>query len=210
MVKLRDTASVTYYQPMRAKQSRRHSQLADGSRDQAHLRERDQEEVALATSIHVRIEESVVELTVDIAGPAADWALELAFRPGGVFSGVRSLGNHQWQLDAARPLTGQTVVGAPVPPASYRVEADRIEIAVVDASDGAGGPILPCAVRPRYEPGEEYSSVDGTDAAAGELLYVSARAPARLRLRLSADRLSTPEDGTSSRSAVERDPNPLR
>ena len=53
---------------------------------------RARDEVALATTVRVVLTETGVALTVDVEGAAVDWALELAFRPGGTMSGARALG----------------------------------------------------------------------------------------------------------------------
>jgi hypothetical protein len=58
---------------------------------------------------------------------------------------------------------------------------------VVEASDGAGGPLGPAGEPPVYHPGEDYEFLGGTDAASGELLYLSGSAPARLRVDVKVD-----------------------
>jgi hypothetical protein len=56
----------------------------------------------------------------------------------------------------------------------------------VEASDGAGGVLAAAVEPPVYHPGEDYEFLGGTDAATGELLYLGGRAPARLRLHITA------------------------
>jgi hypothetical protein len=132
------------------------------------LRERD--EVTLTTAVHVAITDTGADLTVDLAGPAVDWALELAFRPGGRMTGAMALDEHAWQLD-------------PGEPAVYRVGDDSITVTVPAMSMAASHSV------PGYEPGEEYRFLGGTDAVSGERLYVAGRVPGMLRLHLAATRL---------------------
>ncbi|MDP4502628.1 hypothetical protein [Nonomuraea turcica] len=168
---LTESVSASYYQPM-TDQNRdargRYGLVDDGRFSSAMdfgLRTRD--EVTLTTSVHVAITDTGADLTVDLAGPAVDWALELAFRPGGRMTGAVALDEHAWQLE-------------PGEPAVYRVGDDSITVTVLAMSMAASHAV------PGYEPGEEYRFLGGTDAVSGERLYVAGRVPGRLRLGLAA------------------------
>ncbi|MFI7128764.1 hypothetical protein ACIBQ1_23885 [Nonomuraea sp. NPDC050153] len=167
---LAESVSASYYQPMtdHNRDAHGHYGLVDDGRFSAAmdfgLRARD--EVTLTTAVHVAITDAGAELTVDLAGPAVDWALELAFRPGGRMTGALALDEHAWQLD-------------PGEPAVYRVGDDAITVTVPARSTAASHAV------PGYEPGEEYRFLGGTDAVSGERLYVAGRVPGRLRLRLA-------------------------
>lgn len=168
---LTESVSASYYQPMtdQNRDARGHYGLVDDGRFSSAmdfgLRTRD--EVTLTTAVHVAITDTGTDLTVDLAGPAVDWALELAFRPGGRMTGAVALDEHAWQLD-------------PGEPAVYRVGDDSITVTVLAMSMAASHAV------PAYEPGEEYRFLGGTDAVSGERLYVAGRIPGRLRLGLAA------------------------
>jgi hypothetical protein len=171
---LTEAVSASYYQPMTDdnRDARGDYGLVDDGRFSAAmdfgLRARD--EVTLTTAVHVAITDTGADLTVDLAGPAVDWALELAFRPGGRMTGAMALDEHAWQLD-------------PGEPAVYRVGDDSITVTVPAMSMAASHSV------PGYEPGEEYRFLGGTDAVSGERLYVAGRVPGMLRLHLAATRL---------------------
>jgi hypothetical protein len=107
------------------------------------------------------------ELTVEMAGPAVDWTLELAFRPGGAMTGARALGDGRWLLESGTAV--------------YRVGGDELRVTVAEA------PATAAESGPTYHPGADYEFLGGTDAAEGELLYVTGKAPSRLRLRIDAE-----------------------
>ncbi len=124
---------------------------------------RARDEVSLHTSIRAEVTATGVELTVDIRGAAVDWALELAFRPGGTMTGAAALGDGRWLLD-----------GGPV---RYRAGGDAFEMTVAErfpAVDSDAGAV--------YHPGEDYEFLGGTDAAGGDRLYVTGKSPVRLRM----------------------------
>ncbi len=181
---LTETVTAAYYQPMTAPERDAHGRygLVDEGRFSASMGfdRRARDEVTLTTTIQVGLTPTGVELTIDVTGAVVDWALELAFRPGGSMTGARPLGEHTWQLDAAAEA-------AEPASATYRVGDDAITVTLVGASDGRGGPMPASSTAPTYEPGEEYRLMGGTDAASGELLYVAARVPARLQMRITAD-----------------------
>ncbi|MEV0232502.1 hypothetical protein [Nonomuraea sp. NPDC050786] len=168
---LAESVSASYYQPMtdQNRDARGHYRLVDDGRFSAAMdfARRARDEVTLTTAVHVAITDTGTELTVDLAGAAVDWALELAFRPGGRMTGAMPLDEHAWQLD-------------PGEPAVYRVGDDSITVTVPAMSMAASHSV------PGYEPGEEYRFLGGTDAVSGERLYVAGRVPGRLRLRLAA------------------------
>lgn len=167
---LAETVSAAYYQPL-ARQDHDAAgdyRLVDEGRFSAAMDfgRRTADEVTLDTMVRARLTAEGVELDVDLGGASVDWVLELAFRPGGTVTGARPLGGDRWQLDA----------GA----ARYEVDGHAITVTLVDGPDT---PAL--AAEPSYEPGEEYRYLGGTDAATGQLLYVTGRVPAHLRLLLT-------------------------
>ena len=88
--------------------------------------------------------------------------LELAFRPGGEFEGVRPLAAGGFE-----PANGGCV---------YRVGGDSIAVEVSEKGLGGG--------RPGYHPGEDYTHLSGTDAIEGLKLYVLLPSSGRLSLTL--------------------------
>ena len=180
VVTLAETVTAGYYQPLAAgdRDPGGRCLLGDEGRFSAAMDfgRRGRDEVSLHTAIRVELTPAGVRLTADVTGAAVDWALELAFRPGGTMTGARRLGAPRWQLDASgRPAT-----------ASYRVGDDALSVTVSDASDGSGGPLAAAEEEPVYRPGEDYEFLGGTDAVTGELLYVAAKAPARVQIDISA------------------------
>ncbi|MDI6100383.1 hypothetical protein QLQ12_17385 [Actinoplanes sp. NEAU-A12] len=167
---LSETVSAAYYQPLAVpdRDGRGRYGLGDDGRFSAAMAfgRRPRDEVALTTGIRVTLTETGADLVMDVSGAVVDWALELAFRPGGTMTGARDLGGGRWRLDAGT--------------AAYRVGGDELRVTVTEAA------ATPAESEPGYHPGEEYEFLGGTDAAGGERLYVSGKAPARLRLRISA------------------------
>lgn len=175
-VTLTETVNAAYYQPLAPPDRDGHGdyRLVDEGRFSAAMDfgRRTRDEVALTTAIQARLTAAGVELILDMTGAVVDWALELAFRPGGTVTGARPLGEDRWQLEATTP-------------AAYRVGGDTITVTLVEASDGRGNALSASCSVPAYEPGEEYRFLGGTDAATGELLYVAGRVPARVRLLIA-------------------------
>ncbi|WP_051809035.1 hypothetical protein [Actinoplanes subtropicus] len=171
---LRESVSASYYQPLAAADRRPDARyaLGDDGRFSAAMAfdRRERDDVTLDTEIRVSAGETGAELVVAVSGPAVDWCLELAFRPGGTLSGARRLTDGRgWRLDPS-PDGGPAV-------ARYRAGDDELTVTVE-------GPAPAAESEPGYHPGEEYEFLGGTDAASGELLYVSAKAPSRLRMRI--------------------------
>ncbi|MEH1124335.1 hypothetical protein [Micromonospora sp. CPCC 206061] len=166
---LAETVSAAYYQPLAPAHHDPDGdyRLVDEGRFSAAMDfgRRTQDEVTLATTVTARLTSDGVELTLDLTGASVDWALELAFRPGGTLAGAHPLGGDRWRLDAGT--------------ARYEVDGHAITVALVD------GPETPALAAPAYEPGEEYRYLGGTDAATGQLLYVTGRVPTRVRLLLA-------------------------
>jgi hypothetical protein len=186
VVTMGETVAASYYQPLSAgdRDAGGRYELADDGRFSAAMDfgRRLRDEVALTTAVRAEITDAGVSLTVDIDGAEVDWALELAFRPGGVMSGARPLDGdvstpRRWQLDLSP-------TGVPV---RYQVGRDLLSVMVVEASNGSGGPLGAASEPPAYYPGEDYEFLGGTDAADGELLYLGGRVPAHLRIELKTD-----------------------
>ncbi|MEJ3749705.1 hypothetical protein WEI85_41415 [Actinomycetes bacterium KLBMP 9797] len=186
-VTLAETVAAGYYQPLASedRDSRGDYRLVDEGRFSAQMDfgRRTRDEVTLTTTVRARIadagrEAAGVLLTVEMTGAVVDWALELAFRPGGTMTGARALGADRWQLDAPAAAAGPVA-------ATYQVNNDAITVALMAASDRHGGPLPATSSVPGYEPGEEYRFLGGTDAATGTLLYVAGRVPARVQLLLA-------------------------
>lgn len=174
-VTLKEHATAAYYQPLAPRDRDSHGRYEHGDEGRfsaaMDFGHRTRDVVTLTTTVEARLVSHGVELTLDVTGAAVDWALELAFRPGGTMTGASPLGEHRWQL-ATR--------GA----AAYQVGPDVITVTLVEPSDGWEAPLS----EPAYEPGEDYRFLGGTDAAEGELLYVASRSPARIRLLITGSR----------------------
>lgn len=176
VVTLTESVAASYYQPL-APAARRPDggyRLGDDGRFSAAMDfgQRGRDEVTLDTTVRVELSGSGADLLLEVSGADVDWALQLAFRPGGTMTGARALGGGRgWQLDV--PAT-----------ACYRVGGDALRVDVVEASNTRDGPLAPAESDPGYHPGEEYEFLGGTDAVSGELLYLSGKAPARLRIRI--------------------------
>lgn len=177
---LTETVTASYYQPLAVADRADDGayRLGDEGRFSAAMDfdRRPRDEAALSTTVAVGIGVDDVRLTVDIAGPAVDWALELAFRPGGTMTGARALDGQRWRLD------GGTPEGEGPATARYRAGADELSVTVLEATDGRGGPLRSPSAAPVYHPGEDYEFLGGTDAATGVLLYVTGLAPAHVTI----------------------------
>ncbi len=175
---LTETVAASYYQPLAAADRAGDGsyRLGDEGRFSAEMDfdRRPRDEVALATTVRVGLGADGVQLAVEVSGAAVDWALELAFRPGGTMTGARVLGAQRWQLDAPTPGAGGPAT------ARYQVGDDALSVTISEAMDGRSGPLRAAGANPAYHPGEDYDFLGGTDAATGMLLYVSGQAPARV------------------------------
>ncbi|GIE33847.1 hypothetical protein Ait01nite_068920 [Actinoplanes italicus] len=173
---MRESVTAAYYQPL-APEDRDEGgryRLGDDGRFSAAMSfgRRARDEVTLNTTVRVALREEamevvgegLVEVAVEMSGATVDWALELAFRPGGTMTGARALGSGRWVLEEG--------------PATYRVGGDELRVTVAEA------PGMPAESDPVYHPGEDYEFLGGTDAVVGELLYVTGKSPSRLRLRI--------------------------
>jgi hypothetical protein len=178
---LTETVSASYYQPLPGDGTGRYALTDDGRFSAAmDFARRPRDEVTLMTRVRVALPpcgshrclsaaetaveatpERRVDLDVEIDGAAVDWALELAFRPGATMSGARSLGGCRWHLESGTATYGGLSVTI------------------------AEGPRTASETEPGYHPGEDYEFLGGTDAADGVLLYVTGKAPSRLRLSIT-------------------------
>jgi hypothetical protein len=187
---LRESVTAAYYQPLRPEDrddgGRYH--LGDDGRFSAAMSfgRRAGDEVNLTTVIRVALDPTdrppgredrgrgeewrghgeSVGLAVEVAGAVVDWALELAFRPGGVLTGAKPVGGGRWLLESGTAV--------------YRVDGDELRVTVVE------GPQAASESGPGYHPGEDYEFLGGTDAAEGVLLYVTGKAPSTLSLRIDS------------------------
>lgn len=155
-----------YYQPL-AEGDRRADgayDLADESRFSAAMSfaDRQAETVVLRTRIAARPTEDGVELEILTEGPDLPWALELAFRAGGVFEGVTEAADGSVRLDSGT--------------ARYRVGRSTVEF-----GPGTGG-----SGRARYQPGEDYAYLGATDAVGGRRAYIVGSTPGVARVFVRA------------------------
>ncbi|MEU4161577.1 hypothetical protein [Actinoplanes sp. NPDC026670] len=163
---LTETVSAAYYQPLPSDGTGRYAVTDDGRFSAAmDFARRPRDEVTLTTRIRVAlpVPEAAVRagLDLEIDGAAVDWALELAFRPGATMTGARPLGGDRWHLEAGTATYG------------------GLAVTVLEAAGAVS------ESEPAYHPGEDYEFLGGTDAADGVLLYVTGKAPSRLRLRIA-------------------------
>ncbi|MEU0383451.1 hypothetical protein [Streptomyces chartreusis] len=175
--RLTQTLTTAYYQPL-PKDRRRDDgayRLVDEGRFSAAMAfpDRPQDEVSHTTRVAVDLREDGSDLRIDISGPPVPWALELTFRPGGVVDGAVPLGDGRWCL-TTEPLT-------------YRVGDDEIRVeAAVETGEPLAGPDRSDVLR--YDPGQDYTVVGGTDATTGNRVYLGGQGPQALTLTLRARR----------------------
>ncbi|MFE9029373.1 hypothetical protein ACFYOA_24445 [Streptomyces iakyrus] len=175
--RLTETLTAAYYQPLPTDQRRDDGvyRLADEGRFSAAMAfsDRPRDEVSHTTRIEVDLREDGADLRIDISGPRVPWALELTFRPGGEPEGAVPVGDGRWCL-AAGPMT-------------YRVGEDEIRVeAVVEAGEPPAGPDRSDVLR--YDPGQDYTVVGGTDATTGNRVYIGGHGPQTLTVALRARR----------------------
>lgn len=172
--RLHERVAAAYYQPLAASMRRTDGgyDLMDDGRFSAAMSfsERQRDVLTMTTRIDIRQLPTGADIDIEIAVPEASaaevsWALELTFRPGGRFGGVKDLGGGRWLLTA--------------PQGEYRVGSDRIVF-------GPGGsPAAEEAVL--YNPGQEYEYLGGTDATRGDRVYITGTAPSSVTLWMRAD-----------------------
>jgi hypothetical protein len=173
--RLTQTLTTAYYQPL-PKDLRRDDgayRLVDEGRFSAAMAfpDRPQDEVSHTTCVEVGLREDGADLRIDISGPSVPWALELTFRPGGEPQGAVPLGDGSWCL-TTEPLT-------------YRVGDDEIRVeAAVETGGPLAGPDRSDVLR--YDPGQDYTVVGGTDATTGNRVYLGGHGPQTLTLALCA------------------------
>ncbi|MGW2567339.1 hypothetical protein [Streptomyces sp. NPDC001537] len=173
--RLTQTLTTAYYQPL-PKERRRDDgayRLVDEGRFSAAMAfpDRPQDEVSHTTRVEVDLREDGADLRIDIGGPSVPWALELTFRPGGEPQGAVPLGDGRWCL-TTEPLT-------------YRVGGDEIRVeAAVETGEPLAGPDRSDVLR--YDPGQDYTVVGGTDATTGNRVYLGGHGPQTLTLTLRA------------------------
>ena len=175
--RLTETLTAAYYQPL-PKDRRRDDgvyRLVDDGRFSAAMAfpDRPRDEVSHTTRVEVDLREDGADLRIDISGPRVPWALELTFRPGGVPEGAVPIGDGRWCL-----TTG---------PMTYRVGDDEIRVeADVEAGEPLAGPDRSDVLR--YDPGQDYTVVGGTDATTGNRVYIGGHGPHTLTVALRAHR----------------------
>ncbi|WP_328752540.1 hypothetical protein OHT57_43815 [Streptomyces sp. NBC_00285] len=173
--RLTQTLTAAYYQPL-PKDLRRDDgayRLVDEGRFSAAMAfpDRPQDEVSHTTRVEVDLREDGADLRIDISGPTVPWALELTFRPGGVTEGAVPIGDGRWCL-----TTG---------PMTYRVGDDGIRVeADVETGEPLAGPDRSDVLR--YDPGQDYTVVGGTDETTGNRVYLGGHGPQTLTLALRA------------------------
>jgi hypothetical protein len=173
--RLTQTLTTAYYQPL-PKDHRRDDgayRLVDEGRFSAAMAfpDRPQDEVSHTTRVEVDLREDGADLRIDISGPSVPWALELTFRPGGEPQGAVPLGDGNWCLTSG--------------PMTYRVGDDEIRVeATVEAGEPLAGPDRSDVLR--YDPGQDYTVVGGTDATTGNHVYLGGIGPQTLTVALRA------------------------
>lgn len=173
--RLTETLSAAYYQPLppEARSADGRYDVEDEGRFCAAMsfRHRPQDEVTLTTRVEVGLRDDGADMLIDIAGPKVPWALELTFRPPGQLRRAEQIGDGRWCL------SGGT--------ATYQAGDDMIAIDVdLEAGDPLAGPGASDILT--YEPGQDYTFLGGTDATAGERLYLGGYGPHTLRVSLRA------------------------
>ncbi|MFF7872520.1 hypothetical protein ACFZCT_39700 [Streptomyces qaidamensis] len=175
--RLTETLTAAYYQPLAPDRRRDDGayRMVDEGRFSAAMAfpDRPRDEVSHTTRVEVDLREDGADLRIDISGPRVPWALELTFRPGGVPEGAVPLGDGRWCMTAG--------------PMTYRVGDDEIRVeARVEAGEPPAGPDRSDVLR--YDPGQDYTVVGGTDATTGNRVYIGGHGPHTLTVTLRARR----------------------
>jgi hypothetical protein len=173
--RLTETLTAAYYQPLPPAERRSDGAyaMADEGRFSAAMAfpDRPRDEVALTTGIDVDLRDDGADLRIDIRGPRVPWALELTFRPGGALHGAVPIGDGRWCLGTA--------------PMTYRAGDREIGVEVgVHAGEPLAGPDQGDVLR--YDPGQDYTLLGGTDETTGERVYVGGHGPQTLSVALRA------------------------
>lgn len=175
--RLAETLTAAYYQPLPPAERRADGayEMADEGRFSAAMSfgRRPRDEVALTTRVDVELRDDGADIRFDMAGPRVPWALELTFRPGGVVHGAEPLGEGRWCLgDGAM---------------TYRVGEDEIRVeAGVHSGEPLAGPDQGDLLR--YDPGQDYTLLRGTDATTGPRVCLGGFGPHTLSVTLRARR----------------------
>ncbi|MGW0290944.1 hypothetical protein [Streptomyces tuirus] len=175
--RLTETLTAAYYQPLPPDRRRKDGsyRITDEGRFSAAMAfpDRPRDEVSHTTRVEVDLREDGADLRIDISGPRVPWSLELTFRPSGVPEGAVPLGDGRWCLTAG--------------PMTYRAGDDEIRVETdVEAGEPPAGPDQSDVLR--YDPGQDYSVVGGTDATTGNRVYIGGLGPHTLTVALRARR----------------------
>ncbi|MBB6417612.1 hypothetical protein [Streptomyces sp. AK010] len=175
--RLTERLTAAYYQPLPPDLRRGDAayRMADEGRFSAAMSfaDRPRDEVSHTTRVEVDLREDGADLRIDISGPRVPWSLELTFRPGGVPEGAVPIGDGRWCL-----TTGSM---------TYRVGDDDIRVeADVVSGEPLAGPDRSDVLR--YDPGQDYSVVGGTDTTTGNRVYIGGLGPHTLTVALRARR----------------------
>jgi hypothetical protein len=175
--RLTETLTAAYYQPLPRDLRRGDGgyRLVDDGRFSASMAfpDRPRDEVSHTTRVEVDLREDGADLRIDLSGPRVPWALELTFRPGGVPEGAVPIDDGRWCLTSG--------------PMTYRAGDDEIRVEVgVEAGEPLAGPDRSEVLG--YDPGQDYTVVGGTDATAGNRVYIGGLGPHTLTVALRAHR----------------------
>jgi hypothetical protein len=165
--RLREQVAAAYYQPMTADHrdaDGRYALQFDGrfSASMA-FADRDTTEIGLDTTVTVTVEDDAIVLDAAFEGAGTTCCFEFGFRPGGRFVDAEPIGEDRWLLGAGG--------------ATYRCGDAAMRV----TADSPAGP----AAEARYQPGEAYTFLGGTDAVGGPRLYLPVTVPGRMSVRIS-------------------------
>ncbi|GAA4770548.1 hypothetical protein [Microbacterium gilvum] len=159
-MRLQETVAAWYYQPLGSAGA---LDLEDEGRFSAEMSfsRRAADRVEMTTTIDVEPTTTGARVVIDVAGPIAPWALELAFSPGGAFEGLADDGRF----------------------GSAAVRYQHGGQAIVFRADGESAADAPAA----YHPGEEYAYLGGSDAVAAPRAYLTGWSPGRRVVELRVE-----------------------
>lgn len=175
--RLTETLTAAYYQPLPPAEHRADGayEMTDEGRFSAAMSfgRRPRDEVELTTRVDVELRDDGADVRFDMAGPRVPWALELTFRPGGVVHGAEPLDDGRWCLGSGAM--------------AYRVGEDEIRVeAGVHSGEPLAGPDRGDLLR--YDPGQDYTLLRGTDATTGPRVCLGGFGPHTLSVTLRAFR----------------------